>query len=219
MEETKRALWILLGVTLGACMAPPEEGTRRDELRDRTLENVVIARMYQRNHWVVSAVDPRTDRAAAAQYVCDAAFADWTRGVVARGVTTGAMIDTARGAHGFGYDPYFVSDELGVTFGEATREAKEAVSHRGRAFRALLDEPCRPLKEAPVTGSRMRLSATSRLHMASAGACCVGSIWPERSLIAMAGDGSVIVRSLIRSSAFLSFFPVFTWSTERKIAS
>ena len=67
--------------------------------------------------------------------------------------------------------------------------------------RALLDEPCRPLKAAPVTGSRMRLSATSRLHMASAGACCVGSIWPERSLIAMAGDGSVIVRSLIRSSA------------------
>jgi XTP/dITP diphosphohydrolase len=75
-----------------------------------------------------------------ARYVCAAAFADWTRGVVVRGVTTGVIVDDARGVHGFGYDPYFESDELGVTFGEATREAKEVVSHRGRAFRALLGE-------------------------------------------------------------------------------
>ena len=45
----------------------------------------------------------------------------------------------ARGVGGFGYDPYFLADELGATFGEASREEKEAVSHRGRAFRALLD--------------------------------------------------------------------------------
>lgn len=75
-----------------------------------------------------------------ARYVCAAAFADWSRGVAVRGVTTGVIVDDARGAHGFGYDPYFVSDELGVTFGEATREAKEMVSHRGRAFRALLKQ-------------------------------------------------------------------------------
>jgi hypothetical protein len=67
--------------------------------------------------------------------------------------------------------------------------------------RALVDEPRRPLEAAPVTGSTVRLSATSRLHMASAAARCVGSIWPERSLIAMAEDSSVIVQSLIRSSA------------------
>ena len=43
-----------------------------------------------------------------------------------------------RGANGFGYDPYFFSRELGRTFGEASVEEKERVSHRGRAFRALI---------------------------------------------------------------------------------
>ena len=43
-----------------------------------------------------------------------------------------------RGTNGFGYDPYFVSDELTKTFGEATDGEKDAVSHRGQAFRALI---------------------------------------------------------------------------------
>ena len=50
---------------------------------------------------------------------------------------TGRILEAARGAGGFGYDPYFFSDELGKTFGEATAEEKDAVSHRGRALRAL----------------------------------------------------------------------------------
>lgn len=44
-----------------------------------------------------------------------------------------------RGAGGFGYDPLFVSNDLRVTFGEAPRAAKQRVSHRGRAFRALIE--------------------------------------------------------------------------------
>jgi XTP/dITP diphosphohydrolase len=55
-----------------------------------------------------------------------------------RGTTSGTILDRPRGSGGFGYDPYFLSDELSVTFGEASREAKEVVSHRGRAFRALM---------------------------------------------------------------------------------
>jgi XTP/dITP diphosphohydrolase len=43
-----------------------------------------------------------------------------------------------RGTEGFGYDPYFLSSDLGRTFAEATVEEKEGVSHRGRAFRALV---------------------------------------------------------------------------------
>ena len=43
-----------------------------------------------------------------------------------------------RGNGGFGYDPYFLSAELGRTFGETSAEEKERVSHRGRAFRELL---------------------------------------------------------------------------------
>jgi XTP/dITP diphosphohydrolase len=51
----------------------------------------------------------------------------------------GRIIDTPRGDEGFGYDPYFAADELGGrTFGEASREEKETVSHRARAFNSLL---------------------------------------------------------------------------------
>lgn len=73
-----------------------------------------------------------------ARYVCAAAYVDRERELVARGATTGHITEAPCGVNGFGYDPYFFSAELGRTFGEATREAKEAVSHRGRAFRALL---------------------------------------------------------------------------------
>jgi XTP/dITP diphosphohydrolase len=74
----------------------------------------------------------------AARYVCAAAYVDHGRELVSRGETAGRIIDTPRGEHGFGYDPYFFSVELDRTFGDATREEKEPVSHRGRAFRALL---------------------------------------------------------------------------------
>jgi XTP/dITP diphosphohydrolase len=74
-----------------------------------------------------------------ARYVCAAAYADNTREEVVLGETAGTIIRDARGREGFGYDPYFLSDELGATFGESSREAKERVSHRGRAFRALLE--------------------------------------------------------------------------------
>jgi XTP/dITP diphosphohydrolase len=80
----------------------------------------------------------RHDRDRSARYVCAAAFADGRVTHVESGATTGAITLVPRGTHGFGYDPYFLSDDLGVTFAEATTEAKERVSHRGRAFRALL---------------------------------------------------------------------------------
>lgn len=54
-----------------------------------------------------------------------------------QGDCTGRILEAPRGTNGFGYDPYFFSDELGKTFGEATDKEKDAVSHRGRALRAL----------------------------------------------------------------------------------
>jgi XTP/dITP diphosphohydrolase len=74
-----------------------------------------------------------------ASYVCAAAYVDESHELVRRGEVRGHVIGSPRGGAGFGYDPYFFSDELGMTFGEASREAKEIVSHRGRAFRSLLD--------------------------------------------------------------------------------
>jgi XTP/dITP diphosphohydrolase len=56
---------------------------------------------------------------------------------VCQGDCNGRILEAPRGSSGFGYDPLFYSDELGKTFGEATAEEKDAVSHRGRALRAL----------------------------------------------------------------------------------
>lgn len=57
----------------------------------------------------------------------------WVSGEIAGTITT-----EARGSGGFGYDPIFAPDGFdGRTFAEMTPEEKHAVSHRGRAFRAL----------------------------------------------------------------------------------
>ena len=74
----------------------------------------------------------------AARYVCAAAFFDGKREFVERGETSGWIAEKPSGKNGFGYDPYFVSDELGVTFADVTMEQKALVSHRGRAFVKLL---------------------------------------------------------------------------------
>jgi XTP/dITP diphosphohydrolase len=56
----------------------------------------------------------------------------------AEGTCDGSITRQAAGGEGFGYDPVFVPDEGdGRTFAELTRGEKNAVSHRGRAFRAL----------------------------------------------------------------------------------
>jgi XTP/dITP diphosphohydrolase len=60
------------------------------------------------------------------------------REVVSEGVVDGTIVRVARGTAGFGYDPLFAPDEGdGRTFAEMTPDEKHAVSHRGRAFRAL----------------------------------------------------------------------------------
>lgn len=55
------------------------------------------------------------------------------------GTCSGVITTDPQGTAGFGYDPYFLSDDLGKTFGAATDAEKDAVSHRGRAVRALLE--------------------------------------------------------------------------------
>lgn len=55
-----------------------------------------------------------------------------------RGETRGRILDNPRGGNGFGYDPLFLSDDLGVTMAEARSGEKHAVSHRGRAMRLLM---------------------------------------------------------------------------------
>jgi len=75
-----------------------------------------------------------------ARYRCVLAWAARPGAIpqVFEGACTGMILEAPRGDGGFGYDPLFLSDDLGKTFGEATPEEKHAVSHRGRAVAAFL---------------------------------------------------------------------------------
>jgi len=55
------------------------------------------------------------------------------------GTVEGRITDKARGDSGFGYDPIFVPDGCEQTFGELPAQAKNAISHRAKAIRALAD--------------------------------------------------------------------------------
>jgi len=74
-----------------------------------------------------------------AAFVCAAAYCDGSYEAVERGVVRGRLVAAARGEMGFGYDPHFVPDEGdGHTFGEMSAGEKAALSHRARAFQALV---------------------------------------------------------------------------------
>jgi XTP/dITP diphosphohydrolase len=73
-----------------------------------------------------------------ARYVCVAALVDGSGDRTFRGETEGEILEAPRGDGGFGYDPLFLSSDLGITFAEAERAVKERSSHRGRAFSQLI---------------------------------------------------------------------------------
>jgi len=73
-----------------------------------------------------------------ARFVCAAAWRGSQGEASAHGEVLGRIEDRASGLHGFGYDPYFFAHELGMTLADATTEQKRIVSHRGRAFDALI---------------------------------------------------------------------------------
>lgn len=79
-----------------------------------------------------------TDTGRAARFVCAAAWVEGETELVAVGEVEGEILREPRGSHGFGYDPYFLSVELGKGFGEASVEEKGLISHRARAVRSLL---------------------------------------------------------------------------------
>ena len=73
-----------------------------------------------------------------ARFVCTIAVADGDSILYeARGTVEGEITAEPRGSNGFGYDPIFFYPPLGCTLAELDRESKAAVSHRGKAFRAL----------------------------------------------------------------------------------
>ena len=81
--------------------------------------------------------------ARGAQFICvaalvlpgDAGRREWTT----TGVLAGALTRAPRGSNGFGYDPIFVPGGMSVTTAQLAPGEKDAISHRGRAFRALAE--------------------------------------------------------------------------------
>jgi XTP/dITP diphosphohydrolase len=86
---------------------------------------------------LLAALEAVPDAERGARFVCVAAVAT-PRGDVAtaRGVCEGRLLRAPRGEGGFGYDPIFAVGES--TMAELPAAEKDALSHRGRAFRALL---------------------------------------------------------------------------------
>jgi XTP/dITP diphosphohydrolase len=75
-----------------------------------------------------------------ARFVCVLAVArDGKTLATFRGTVEGIILDTPRGANGFGYDPLFYFPQIGKTFAELSAEEKAKYSHRGAAFRQLLE--------------------------------------------------------------------------------
>lgn len=77
-----------------------------------------------------------------AQFVCAIAIAqpDGTIALHTEGSCPGEILTAPRGIGGFGYDPIFFVPECNQTFAEMPPEVKHAVSHRGRAFQALIPQ-------------------------------------------------------------------------------
>lgn len=74
----------------------------------------------------------------AGRYVCVAAFKDSAGELIRRAEVEGVVLDAPRGEAGFGYDQYFDAPAVGGTFAELTIEETARLSHRSRAFSALI---------------------------------------------------------------------------------
>lgn len=83
-----------------------------------------------------------------ARYRCVVAYVEssTTPPQLVEATCEGRILTEPRGTDGFGYDPLFYVDELHMTFAEAPAATKHRVSHRGRAFRALIEVLLRRLQ-------------------------------------------------------------------------
>ena len=91
------------------------------------------------NQKLIAALAGQTDRRA--HYVCVLVFvrhADDPQPIIAEGEWHGEIVDSPRGIGGFGYDPYFLLPDLGVTAAELDAAEKNRRSHRGLALQQLI---------------------------------------------------------------------------------
>jgi XTP/dITP diphosphohydrolase len=80
------------------------------------------------------------DERLGAAFACAVAYVGADGEIVTEGLMPGRLIREPRGANGFGYDPIFVPDGHDATSAELDSAAKDAISHRGQALRALAEQ-------------------------------------------------------------------------------
>jgi len=93
------------------------------------------------NQKMIADLEDKADRRA--HYVCVLVFvrhADDPQPVIAEGEWHGEIVATPQGENGFGYDPYFWVPEMGCTAAQLPAEAKNTMSHRGKALRKLIEQ-------------------------------------------------------------------------------
>ena len=93
------------------------------------------------NEKLIAALAGETNRRA--HYTCVMVYVshpDDPEPVIAEGRWHGEIIDTPRGANGFGYDPYFLVPQFGKTGAELDEDTKNDISHRGQALRDLVEK-------------------------------------------------------------------------------
>ena len=91
------------------------------------------------NAKLIAALSAVADRRA--HYACVLALmrhAEDPEPIITEGTWHGTIIDVPRGSGGFGYDPHFLDSATGLTGAELPLERKNALSHRGKAIRALI---------------------------------------------------------------------------------
>jgi XTP/dITP diphosphohydrolase len=78
------------------------------------------------------------DSRLGAAFVCAVALVSSSGEVVVDGRMPGRLVREPRGENGFGYDPIFVPEGCSVTSAELPSDKKDAISHRGKALRAVV---------------------------------------------------------------------------------
>ena len=91
------------------------------------------------NQKLLSELSGKQDRRG--RYVCAMALVRPGHApLITRATCEGTLLEAYRGTGGFGYDPLFLSDDLGMTFAQANLDDKNRISHRARAIEQMLEK-------------------------------------------------------------------------------
>ncbi len=115
-----------------------------------------VGRDRANNELLLRQLDDVPDERRSARFCCVVALGcpgpDGVVERVAEGVMQGRVIREVRGSGGFGYDVLFCAEGYDVTTAELPPGDKDAISHRGKALRAIAPQAAALLRELPATG-------------------------------------------------------------------